>query len=161
MVHNYNTSTYLHLKYQYKKTNVMAEGSANWRVQRSHRQNFQRVSAVDFNYGIKANGPIVWGLEYDTEIKMYSRRGYNDASMNDDYLIWNASISKSLLKGKPLTLRLEVVDLLGQRSNVQNNINSQGRTETWHNSVPRYALLHVVYKFNSMAKKKGTKPTEE
>ena len=161
VVHNYNTSTYAHLKYMFKKTNVMAEGSANWRVQNSKRENFNRVSAVDFNYGIKANGPIVWGLEYDTEIKMYSRRGYNDASMNDDYLIWNASISKSLLKGKPLTLRLEVVDLLGQRSNVQNNINSQGRTETWHNSVPRYALLHVVYKFNSMAKKKGAKPTEE
>ena len=144
----------------YKKTNVMLEGSANWHIQSSERQNFQHVSAVDFNYGIKANGPIVWGLEYDTDIKMFSRRGYNDHSMNDDYLIWNASISKSLLKGKPLTLRLEVVDLLGQRSNVQNTINSQGRTEVWHNSVPRYALLHVVYKFNSMTKKKGVKSTE-
>ena len=138
----------------FKKTNVMLQGEGNWLVQDSRRQNFQHVSAVDFNYGIKANGPIVWGLEYDTEIKMYSRRGYNDASMNDNYLIWNAAISKSFLKGKPLTLRLQVVDLLGQRSNVQNNINSQGRTETWHNSVPRYALLHVVYKFNTMAKKK-------
>lgn len=157
VVHNYNTNYYAHIKYMFKKTNVMLEGNANWRVQNSKRENFNRVSAVDFNYGIKANGPIVWGLEYDTEIKMYSRRGYNDHSMNDDYLIWNASISKSLLKGKPLTLRLQVVDLLGQRSNVQNNINSQGRTETWHNSVPRYALLHVVYKFNSMAKKKKGK----
>ena len=157
VVHNFNTSTYAHLKYMFKKTNVMLEGSANWQVQNSHRQNFQHVSAVDFNYGIKANGPIVWGFEYNTDLKMFSRRGYNDASMNDDYLIWNASISKSLLKGKPLTLRLEVVDLLGQRSNVQNTINSQGRTESWHNSVPRYALLHVVYKFNSMAKKKKAK----
>ena len=156
-VNNYNTSSYFHLKYMYKKTNVMLEGSANWHIQSSDRQNFQHVSAVDFNYGIKANGPIVWGLEYDTDIKMFSRRGYNDHSMNDDYLIWNASISKSLLKGKPLTLRLEVVDLLGQRSNVQNTINSQGRTEVWHNSVPRYALLHVVYKFNSMTKKKAAK----
>lgn len=153
-VHNYNTYYYAHLKYMFKKTNVMLQGEGNWLLQDSRRQNFQHVSAVDFNYGIKANGPIVWGLEYDTEIKMYSRRGYNDASMNDNYLIWNAAISKSFLKGKPLTLRLQVVDLLGQRSNVQNNINSQGRTETWHNSVPRYALLHVVYKFNTMAKKK-------
>ena len=33
-------------------------------------------------------------------------------------------------------------------------VNAQGRTETYTNVLPRYALLHVVYRFNKQPKKK-------
>ena len=77
--------------------------------------------------------------------------------MNDDHFVWNLNLSRSFLKNKALVLRLEAHDILGQLSNVYTVINAQGRTDTWYNSMPRYALLHVCYKFNSMAKKKADK----
>lgn len=157
VVDNYTIDGRLSLNYSYNKTNIRLEGIANWHIQNGDRPGFNRVSAVDFNYGVRANGPMVWGIEYYTNLKMYSRRGYDNRSMNDDNLIWNIGLSRSFLKGKPLTLRLEVEDALAQRSNVQNTINAQGRTEYWYNSVPRYALLHVAYKFNTMSKKKENK----
>ena len=33
-------------------------------------------------------------------------------------------------------------------------INEQGCTETWYNSVHRYVMLHVFYKFAKKPKKK-------
>ena len=38
--------------------------------------------------------------------------------------------------------------------NVTRIVNAQGRTETYTNVLPRYALLHVVYRFNKQPKKK-------
>ena len=157
VVDNYTVEGKINLNYSYNKTNIKFESIAKWRIQNGDRPGFNRVSAVNFNYGVNANGPMVWGIEYYTNLKMYSRRGYDNRSMNDDHLIWNIGLSRSFLKGKPLTLRLEVEDALAQRSNVQNTINAQGRTEYWFNSVPRYALLHVAYKFNTMNKKKENK----
>ena len=159
-VHNYSISDRLKLTYRIQKYTIETHARANWRLQNSSRANFNNVSAVDFDYGVKSNGPIVWGFEYDTNLRVNSRRGYNDHTMNDDHILWDLSLSRSFLKGKPLTLRLEMHDVLGQLTNVRNVINAQGRSETWYNSIPRYALLHVVYKFNSMKKGK-THPTDE
>lgn len=45
-------------------------------------------------------------------------------------------------------------DLLHQLSNTTYEVNAQGRTETWSNVTPRYALLHVIYRLNKQTKKK-------
>ena len=155
VVHNYQVEEQLRFDYKYKKYNVSLRFGADWKMQNSDRQNFSRVNAVDLRYGVVSNGPIAWGLEYDTSLNLFSRRGYNESSMNDDHLVWNLNLSRAFLKSKALVLRLEAHDILGQLSDVYTVINAQGRTDTWYNSMPRYALLHVCYKFNSMAKKKS------
>ena len=84
---------------------------------------------------------------------MYSRRGYADESMNTNDLVWNARLSKSILKGN-LTFIADGFDLLGQLSNIRYSVNAQGIQETCHNVVPRYAMMHVIYRFNKQPKKK-------
>jgi hypothetical protein len=39
-------------------------------------------------------------------------------------------------------------DVLGKRTNVTYVVNAQGRTETWRNSLRRYMMLCVQWKFN-------------
>ena len=68
-------------------------------------------------------------------------------------LIWNARLARPFLKGK-LVVRLDCFDLLGQLDNVTRHVNAQGRTETYTNVMPRYALFHIAYRFNRMPKKK-------
>lgn len=160
VVHNYNFGDDFRFTYRYNKYMVSLRGNVNWRLQNSTRANFNRVNAVDFSYGVRSHGPIVWGFEYETNLMVYSRRGYNDASMNDNNIIWGLNLQRSFLKGKNLTLRLEAHDLLGQISNVRTTINTQGRTETWYNSIPRFVLMHVCYKFNTMTKKKAGESQE-
>ena len=83
---------------------------------------------------------------------MYSRRGYADHAMNTNELVWNARLSMRFLHGN-LIFMLDGFDLLGNLSNIRRTINAQGRTETWSNVTPRYALLHVVYRLNKQPKK--------
>ena len=51
------------------------------------------------------------------------------------------------------TCRTSLSAILGQLSNVTRTMNAQGRTETYTNVMPRYGLLHVVYRFNKQPKK--------
>ena len=37
--------------------------------------------------------------------------------------------------------------------NVRHTINAQGRTETFYNVIPSYALFHVTWRLNKKAKK--------
>ena len=82
-----------------------------------------------------------------------SNSRYLDKSMNSDDLVWNARLSRSFFKGQ-LTLLLDGFDILGQLNNVTRTMNAQGITETYSNVIPRYVMLHAVYHFNIIPKKK-------
>ena len=88
-----------------------------------------------------------------SDINMFQRRGYNTAQMNTSDLVWNALLSRSLFKGK-CVVKLTAFDLLHKISNKQYTVNAQGRTETWNNCLPRYAMLTLSYKFQKMPKNK-------
>jgi hypothetical protein len=88
-----------------------------------------------------------------TDFTVYTRRGYNDEMFNTDQFVWNARLTKSIMKGN-LVFMLDGYDLLGSLSNITYSINAQGRTEVRRNVLPRYAMLHVQYKFNKQPKKK-------
>ena len=61
---------------------------------------------------------------------MNSRRGYNDASLNTNEFVWNAQISQSFLKGKPLTIMLQFYDILHNQSNFSRSLSASQRTDT-------------------------------
>ena len=92
-------------------------------------------------------------MELNTDLNLYTRTGYADTRLNTTDLVWNARLTRPFLKGR-LLLMVDGFDLLGQFSNVTRTLNAQGRTETYTNVLPRYALLHVVYRLNKQPKKK-------
>lgn len=118
----------------------------------SERAGFTPVKACDFDYGCTAQLELPWQMKLSSDLTMYSRRGYNDSSMNTNELVWNARITKSMLHGN-LQINLDALDILGNLTNVRRTINAQGRTETFYNVIPSYALLHVAWKFNKNDKK--------
>ena len=89
-----------------------------------------------------------WGMSLSTNLHENSRRGFSDSSMNTDELVWNAQLSQSFLKGKPLTVMLQFYDILDNQSNFSRTINAMQRSDTEFNSINSYAMLHVVYRFN-------------
>ena len=152
-VNNWWMKEYTRLTYQWNELKLGINGTAQYRIIDSHRQNFETVNTWDFNYGIAGEYCLPFGMHLIADLKMYSRRGYGDSSMNTDDLVWNASLTQSLLKGKML-LQLEGYDLLHQLSTVYSSYNAQGRSETWHNSVPSYVMLHCAYKLDVIPKKR-------
>ena len=143
----------LNLDYKIGNSQIGLKGSYAWRRINGGSANFQDFSAMDFNYGATALLNLPWHFQLSTDLMMYSRRGYTGSSMNTNDLVWNARLSYTAMKGK-LTFMLDAFDILNQINNVTRVVNAQGRTETFTNALPRYALLHVAYKFNIMPKKK-------
>ena len=121
----------------------------------SSRPDFSTINVADFSYGLSALVHLPLKLELGTDITMFSRRGYDDNSMNDNNLVWNARLSRNFLKGGNLVVVLDGYDILGQISNVRRTVNAQGRVETWYNSLPSYFMTHIIYRLNRQPKKKG------
>jgi hypothetical protein len=119
----------------------------------SARSGFNTINAGDFSYGFSTVMDMLWHLQFSTDITNFCHRGYSDEAMNRDELIWNVRLTRSILKGK-LMISLDGFDLLGQLSNRQYILNSQGRTETYTNVIPRYAMLRISYRFNKNPKSK-------
>lgn len=124
-----------------------------WERLSSDRPDFQDFSAFTCRTSLAAILKLPWKLDLSTDLTLYSRTGYADKSLNTNDLVWNARLSRPFFKGKLLVL-FDGFDLLGQLSNVTRTLNAQGRTETWTNVMPRYALLHVVYRLSKQPKKK-------
>lgn len=135
------------------KVELSAHGNFGYQIQQSDREDFQTINVFDFDYALMAQLKLPLGFEVSTDITMYSRRGYNDNTMNTNELVWNARVTKKFMKGN-LLVQLDGFDLLGKLSNVQRTINAQGRTEIYYNVIPSYCLAHFVYRFNKKPKAK-------
>ena len=153
-VRSHTVQENLRLSYDLSHLRLGLTGSVAYRYATSARTDFTDVSATDYSYGLNLIWRMPWELTLATDLKMYARRGYGDASMNTDDLVWNASLSRSFLKGR-LSVNLQGFDLLHNLSNVTYAINGQGRTETWSRSIPRYFMLHLQWKFNKNPKKRN------
>ncbi len=127
---------------------IEPNGSFTYTHGRNKLQSSSDLDTWQFSYGVNLNLIFDWGTSLTTGISQNSRRGYNDQSMNTDELIWNAQISHSFLKGKPLTVSLQFYDILHQQSTMTRTINAMMRSDTEYNSINSYAMLHVIYKFN-------------
>jgi hypothetical protein len=146
-VHNWVLHEHLSLEYQKDKLTFGISGDVNWRRSTSDREDFENISAFDYNYGghLRYTIPRL-KLYVGTDIRMHSRRGYQSEIMNTDDLVWNAELSRTFFKEK-MTMKLTAFDLLHQLSSKQYSINAQGRTESWNNCIPRYVMLSVSWKF--------------
>lgn len=119
----------------------------------SARVGFENIKASDYNIGLNAQIVLPWELQLTTDMTMFARRGYQQSEMNTTDWIWNVQLARTFLKGN-LTAKLQGFDLLQELSNIRYVINSQGRTEMWNNSIPRYVMLSLAWKFNINPKKK-------
>jgi len=135
-----------------KKVKLGAKGYIGYGRSTSSREDFATVNVYDFHYGLTSLVNMPFGLQLSTDLTMYSRRGYASSAANTNDLVWNARLSKTFTKAG-LTFALDAFDILNQLSNISQVINSQGRTETYRNSLPRYIMAHVIYRLNKKPKK--------
>ena len=154
---NYTRTTGLseRLGFSYRNSwlEVELNGQATYSISRNKLQENANLDTWDFNYGTDITINMPWSMSFSTGAHMQSRRGYSDASMNTDEFVWNAQLSQSVLKGKPLTFSLQFYDILQQKSSFSRNISATQRSDVYYNSINNYAMLHVIYRFNAFGGK--------
>ena len=153
IVKTWNVSEHLRLDYKIGRHSIGFNGNFSWLRSASDMAAFSTINAYNYNYGLTGMVVLPGEVNLSTDITMYSRRGYEDAGMNEDNIVWNARATKSILKGR-ITFAVDAFDILHQLRKVDRYVNAQGRVETYYNTVPRYVMFHAMYKFNVMPKKR-------
>ena len=148
-----NISENLRLNFRNDLMEVGVNGGVNYQHARSALQKNANMDNWSFNYGgnLTINAP--WGTSLSTDIGEQCRRGYEDASMNTNELIWNAQLSQSFLKDRAATISVQWYDILRERSSISRSISATMRSDSWTNAIHSYVMVHFIYKLNLMGSK--------
>ena len=130
----------------------------NYQHARNEIQTNANIDSWTYSYGGNFNITFPFNLSFATDISQQSRRGYSDASMNTNELIWNAQLSQNLrqwLKGHDLAVSVQWYDILRQRSNISRTISATMRSDSWTNAINSYVMVHLVYTLNLLGNKEA------
>lgn len=152
-----NVGENFNLSYRDTWFDVGITGSLNYQNSRNTVQTTGNLDTWLFSYGLTANATTSWGMGFSTDIRMSSRRGYSDKSMNTNELLWNAQISQGFLANNALTVSVQFYDILHKQSNVSRTINAQMRSDSWSNAINSYFMVHVIYRLNIFGGKASSK----
>ena len=148
IVHNYRLDDNFKVNFRPDDRNeICLHAGGTYYLIKGERSGFEDIKAGDYRIGMNAQVALPWKFNLTTDMTMYARRGYQSSDMNTTDWMWNAQITRSFLNGR-LISKLSGFDILHQLSNTQYAVNAQGRTETWHNSIPRYVMLSLAWSFN-------------
>ena len=108
-------------------------------------QNDQNI----FNYGLGGTTTIYLPLDFkiESDINWSSNSGYAEGYKQKEVL-WNASASKSFLKGNQATLRFKIYDILHQRSNISQSSTTEYTQYSEYNTLSSYFMVHFIYRFS-------------
>lgn len=102
-----------------------------------------------FNYGLGGRTTVYLPANFkiESDVNWRTNSGYTDGYKLNEVL-WNASLSKSFLKGNAATLRLKIYDMLQQRSNISRTITANYTQDSEYNTLNSYFMVHFIYRFN-------------
>lgn len=151
-VYTINNTHNLYINWSLGKHQLTIDGSFNNRYTNSDRTDFNSINATDYKFGARGSFKLPYGLSVASDFIVYMRRGYGSPELDTTEPVWNARLTYTL-PNKKWNIMLDGFDLLRQLSNVQYAVNAQGRTVTYTNVLPRYAMLHIQYHINILPKK--------
>lgn len=93
---------------------------------------------------------LPWNLQLNSDIR-YEYASETDIFDAEERAIWNASVSKTFLKGDQLKFSLSVNDILDQNKVFSRSAASSIIRQSASASIRRYFMLSVTWDFNSFA----------
>ena len=150
-----NVSERLNLNFRNDLLEVGVNGNISYQHARNDLQANVNLDTYNFSYGGNIAINMPWNMSLNTDIGQSSRRGYDDASMNTNELIWNAQLSQSFLKKNAATVSVQWYDILRQRSNISRSLTASRRSDSWSNAINSYVMVHFIYKLNLLGNREA------
>ena len=148
VTHTYNVTPNVSLSFRNKWLSISLNGRATCARTENELQADRNQTTWNFNYGGNTKVTFAWGTSLSTDFHCYAKRGYTDATLNTNELIWNAQLSHGFLRGKRLTVMLQWYDILREQTNFSRTVNANGWRDQEVNAITSYAMLHVSYRMN-------------
>lgn len=140
-------SQMLRLMYRNDKIEVSLGGEARYNQAWYSINKEQNTTTWNNTVNASVNYTLPWGLTIATDARYNFYFGYDDG-FNEPQLIWNAHIDKLLFK-KKFTLSLIAYDMLNQSRNVYRTTTDNYVQDTRNNTLGRYLILSLTYRFGS------------
>lgn len=137
----------------FRPDNLELELRPNYRLQYVTNSVQKSSNQTVHRYGGTFNGTYYtpFGLVLSTDLRYSANRGYAEGYNTNEWM-WNATISYMTLRDKSLTISLRASDILNQRSNLSRSVSDNSITDQLTNSLTRYVMVGLTYKFNTFGK---------
>lgn len=90
------------------------------------------------------------GIRIASSVYYNYNRGLTDG-YNQQFILWNASLGKKLMKRQEAEISLSAFDLLNRNTNVDRSINERYIQDSQNNALQRYFLLSFTYHLRHFA----------
>ncbi|MCG9791600.1 outer membrane beta-barrel protein [Flavobacterium algicola] len=107
-----------------------------------HRLNLQTTSYWPVNW--------IWGNDF----------GYTYNSINQDFYLWNSSLSYTFLN-KMFTAKVKVYDILNQNQSITRSISTTSVSDNENTVLKRYAMFSLTYKIENFSGMKNPSKRNE
>ena len=151
---NQTLSFHQRVKFMYRNDIVELTASGRTRMNKSWNtlKNSQMAATWNNQVDFSMNWTIPGGLNLIADCDYNWYNGYT--SPQDDEIILNAEITKLLFKNR-FTLALKAYDILGQSKNLSVTDSANYHQDTRNNTLGRYVILSLTYRFGNFKGAKG------
>jgi len=140
---NWGASENLSLTFNTDVIEIGLRGSVRYSGTENNLNNNRRQETWDWTGASNLNLYLPYNFTVSTDINYTTREGYS--SFNQDELVWNASIDKSVFKKKG-NITLRMFDILQQRLNIRESIGDNYRSLSRFNTLTSYFMVSFTYK---------------
>lgn len=148
--HRLESRNTLRLEYRYKEIlDLSTSGTITYNQTKYSLNQALNQSFVNQNYDVEANLKLSKNLNFSSSLD-YSIYNFAGSSFNQKVPIWNASISRFLLKNKRGELKLSVVDMLNRNVGINRIAQTNFVQDERIRSLGRYYLLSFTYSLKSL-----------
>lgn len=144
--HSWTFSPSLSLAYSNSWLYLRAKGGVRYHYGSQSLPIATSPHTYDWNAGGDASVTLPLGFKVESEALYTQGVGYQEP-YNVASVLWSAGLSYSFLKDQAATLRIKVYDLLNQQQSITRQVSATEISDTWSNSLGRYAMLHFIYRF--------------
>lgn len=116
-------------------------------------QSLQRQNNLQtFNYGGSAYTTVnlPYHFQIESDINYSTNSGYAKG-FDQNELLWNASLSKSLFKNNAGMIRIKIYDILKQRSNISYSVTDNSTRYSEYNTLSSYFMVYFSYQFSAFS----------
>ncbi len=138
-----------HTGINFRSTYLDFSLNGNIRYNKTHNTLQGQNDLKTFNYGGSASTTLYlpYGFRLESNIDYIANSGYSNGYEQKEWL-WNASFSKSFLKGNAGMLRIKIYDILQQQSNISYSATANAIRYSEYNTLNSYFMLHFIYRFS-------------
>ncbi len=119
-----------------------------------YRQNKSTLTRQTPNYwtadiSLSTDNLLFWKIRLTNSVSASLRQRLSEADRNYNTVVWNAALSRKILKRDVGEIRLSAFDILDQNLGFNRNVTNTIISEEAYTTIRRYGMLSFIWNFNS------------